>query len=74
MRLRVPDLLHNRGLTAYALATRSGGRISMSTAYYFARTGSFRCLKPDQLEALCDVLQVEPGDLFERARKRAKKS
>ena len=70
MHLRVPQLLRDRGFTAYTLATRSGGRISMSTAYYFARTGSFRCLKPNQLEALCEVLEVEPGDLFERRRKK----
>jgi DNA-binding Xre family transcriptional regulator len=70
MRLRVPQLLRDRGITAYILATRSAGRISMSTAYYFARTGTFRCLKPDQLEALCDVLKVEPGELFERGRKK----
>lgn len=70
MRFRVPQLLRERGLTAYVLATRSGGRISMSTAYYFARTGTFRCLKPDQLDALCEILGVEPGELFEHGRRR----
>lgn len=70
MRFRVPQLLRDRGITAYVLATRSGGRISMSTAYFFARTGTFRCLKPEHLDALCEVLEVEPGELFERGRKR----
>lgn len=70
MRLRVPELLQKRRLTAYALATRSRGRISMTMAYAYARTGAFRCLSPEQLEALCEVLEVEPGDLFERRPRR----
>ena len=66
MRLRVPELLKKRGLTAYSLATRSGGRISMTMAYAYSRKGAFRCLSPEQLEALCEVLDVEPGELFVR--------
>ena len=30
-----------------------------------ARSGTFACVKPDQLDALCEVLDVEPGELFE---------
>ena len=33
MRLRLPELLEQRGLSAYALAKQSKQRISMSTAY-----------------------------------------
>jgi DNA-binding Xre family transcriptional regulator len=65
VRLRVPELLRVRALTAYRLATDSGGRISMSMAYRLSRTGAFRCLSPEQLDALCELLDVEPGDLFE---------
>jgi DNA-binding Xre family transcriptional regulator len=73
MRLRVPELLQARGLTAYYLATRSEGRISITAAYRYARTGAFRCLSPEQLAALCEVLDVEPGELFERERKPPKR-
>lgn len=66
MRLRVPELLRARGSTAYRLAADSGGRLSLSIAYRLAKTGAFRCLRPEQLEALCEVLEVEPGELFER--------
>jgi DNA-binding Xre family transcriptional regulator len=72
MRLRVPELLRARGFTAYRLAVDSGGRISLSMAYRLGRTGAFRCLSPEQLDALCEVLQVEPDELFERGRKRRK--
>lgn len=67
MRLRVPILLERKGLTAYQLAKRSRGRISLSAAYRFARPGgAFRCLSPETLDALCEVLDCEPGSLFER--------
>jgi len=71
MRLRLPELLKARQMTAYALAQASQGRISMSLAYRMQREGgAFKCLSPDTLDALCEVLQVEPGDLFERTKVR----
>jgi|JI7StandDraft_1071085.scaffolds.fasta_scaffold310831_1 DNA-binding Xre family transcriptional regulator len=67
MRLRLPELLRARGLTAYALAARSGGRISESTAYRLIEMeGRLQTFGADILAALCDVLEVEPGELFER--------
>lgn len=57
-------------MTAYQLAIASEDRISMSMAYRLGRTGAFRCLSPEQLDALCDVLRVEPGELFDRGRKK----
>ena len=67
MRLRLPELLKAREMTAYALARASRGRISMSLAYRMQRErGAFKCLSPDAIEALCEVLGVEPGELFER--------
>ena len=67
MRLRLPELLKTNGLTAYALAKHSDGRISMSLAYRLAkRQGVFGSVQPQTLAALCDVLKVEPGELFER--------
>ncbi len=67
MRLRLPELIEAAGLTPYALAKRSGGRISLSTAYRLCRMrGSLESFEARALDALCDVLGVEPGDLFER--------
>lgn len=67
MRLRFPELLDERELTPYALTKASDGRISMSLAYRLYRDrGRFKCLTPAMLDALCRVLEVEPGELFER--------
>lgn len=64
LRLRFPELLEERGLTPYALAARSDGRISMSVAHRLAR-GITR-FDVSTLEALIDVLGVEVGELFTR--------
>lgn len=67
MRLRIPELLTERGLTPYAVARDSEGRISLSTIYRLKdRRGQLDTFAADMLEALCDVLRVKPGDLFER--------
>ena len=67
MRLRLPELLDQRGLSAYALSKASNGRISMSTAYRLAKMrGKVQTFDAGLLEALCDVLKCEPGDLLER--------
>lgn len=74
MRLRLPELMEERGLSAYALSKASDGRISMSTAYRLAeKEGRVQNFKADMLEALCDVLECEPGDLLEREKKRKAK-
>lgn len=70
VRIRVPELLKKRKLTAYGLAQASGGRISMSAAYRLTRAkGRVQFFDADLLEALCDVLHVEPGELLEREHK-----
>ena len=76
VRLRLPELLKQHGLTAYAVSRRSGGRISMSTAYRLVRLdGRVQSFDADMLEALCDVLNVTPGELLERdPRKRQKRT
>lgn len=67
IRLRVGDLLEERGMTAYQLAKQSGGRISLSAAYRLAEdnAGTF---PPSwaMLEILCQVLTVDICDLFHR--------
>jgi DNA-binding Xre family transcriptional regulator len=70
LRLRLPELLAEHGVTAYMLAQRSKGRISPSTLYRLVRSrGRVRYLDADLLEALCDVLDVTAGDLLERQSK-----
>ena len=67
MRLRLPELLDAREMTPYALAKASRGRISMSTAYRLVDLkGHLDSFDAEMLEALCDVLGVEPGDLLPR--------
>lgn len=71
VRLRLPELLTKKGVTPYHLAKQSGGRISMSAAYRYARLkGRVASFNAEVLEALCDVLDVEPGELLEREGKR----
>jgi DNA-binding Xre family transcriptional regulator len=69
MKLRLPELLADRGMTRYAFAKAVGPRISPSTAYRLAR-GEWKCVSGDVMDALCDALDVEPGDLFERTKPR----
>lgn len=69
LRLRLPELLDVRQMTPYALAKASKGRISLSTAYRIVRArGRVALFNAELLDALCDVLRVEPNELFERKR------
>lgn len=77
VRLRIPEILEERGLTACHLAKNSGGRISLSAAYRYVRLrGRVKSFDGDLLATMCDVVGVEPGQLLERdgagKRKRAK--
>ncbi|MGH7511521.1 MAG: helix-turn-helix domain-containing protein [Gemmatimonadales bacterium] len=73
MRLLVQDLMEKRGLTAYTLQKAASGRISRSTAYRLAR-GEKASLRPNEISALCEVLEVDPNALFGWTRKRARSS
>jgi hypothetical protein len=68
MRLRIPELLRDHKLTPYALAKRSDGRISMSTAYRLKEAeGRLETYSAELLEALCDVFGIKSLDeLLER--------
>jgi DNA-binding Xre family transcriptional regulator len=71
VRLRLNALLEEHQLTPYALAKRSGGRISSSTIHRLARQeGRVKLFDADLLDALCDVLGVEPSELLEREKRR----
>lgn len=67
MRLRLPEILKEHNVTAYEVAQRSGGRINQSALYRLVRQeGRVELFSAALLEALCDVLGVEPAALFER--------
>jgi DNA-binding Xre family transcriptional regulator len=79
VRVRIPELLavdasgrtRERKITPYALAKQSTERISLSTAYRLEkRNGQLESFESTLLEALCDFLDVEPGELLERDKKR----
>ena len=71
LRLRFPELLDERGMTPYAFSKATEGRVSMSTAYRIVRMrGRLATFDATLLDAICDVLKVKPGQLFERERKR----
>jgi DNA-binding Xre family transcriptional regulator len=73
MRLRIRELLAARDMTAHALAKASGGRIPVTTAYRMvAADGRLSTLKATVLDALCGVLGVDPGALFEVQARRGK--
>ena len=75
MRVRINELLKRRGLTPYALAMASGGRLSLTMLYRLQRTqGRFTTIKADVLDALCDVLEVELGELLDRERPTRRKT
>jgi DNA-binding Xre family transcriptional regulator len=74
VRLRINELLRERGLTAYALAKRSEGRLGLRMAYRLTKQrGRFSTIRADVLEALCDALGVEPGELLERAPRKGRR-
>ena len=67
LRLRIPELLKDKGLTAYALAKRSDERISLSTAYRLKENrGQLETYGADMIEALLDIFDVDMEQLFER--------
>ena len=75
LRLRIPELLEAAGLTAWGLHKQSEGRISASTAYRLVQfRGELESFPRLTLEALCDVLHLEPGELFEREKAKRRKA
>lgn len=71
MRLRFPELFTETGVNPYRLAIDSDKRISLSTAYRLKRErGKLQTYKGDMLDAICDVMGLEPGQLWERETKR----
>lgn len=75
MRLRFPELLDERELTAYQLVQMSQGRITLSTAYRATRLrGRLKLIDAGFAEEVCAALGIGPDELFEldTARKKRK--
>ncbi len=68
MHIRLAELMDSHGITnAHELATRSGGRIPVTTAYrLLANGGRLDKRLSGLLEGLCEVFGVEPCELLER--------
>ena len=61
-------------MTPYAFAKVTGGEISDATAYRLVKLrGKLKTFDARLLEAMCDALDVEPGDLIERTGRRKRK-
>jgi DNA-binding Xre family transcriptional regulator len=72
VRLRLPELFKEKGLTAYEVARRSNGRLAEASIYRLVRRrGEVSMVSAKTIEALCDVLDVGPGDLIEVIRRAA---
>lgn len=68
MRIRYPELLKESGLTSYAIAKNSGGRVKPATIYRLKRgKGWLPTFDNDLLEVLCEAFGVDDfNDLLER--------
>jgi DNA-binding Xre family transcriptional regulator len=74
MRIRWPELLERKGLTPYAFSKLSEGRVSLSTVYRLNKSrGRLQRFDAELMSALCDVLDVRPGDLFEQEKAKRKR-
>ncbi len=67
LRPQFPEVLEERRLTPYAFAKLTGGEVSNATAYRLVKLrGKLKTFDARLLEAMCDALDVEPGELIEQ--------
>jgi putative transcriptional regulator len=59
--VRLDDLLHDRRMTLTVLAERIGITLANLS---ILKTGKARAIRFSTLEAICDVLGCQPGDLL----------
>lgn len=60
--IRIDDMLHERRMTLTELA----GRVGITLANLsILKTGKAKGVRFETLEAICDVLDCQPGDLIE---------
>ena len=70
IRLRLKELLRERGMTAYAFAKASKGRVSLSGAYRVVRLrGRLAMFDARLIEAMLEAFSIEPGELFTQGRR-----
>jgi putative transcriptional regulator len=62
--VKLDDMLHARRMTLTDLAERIGITLANLS---ILKTGKARAVRFSTLEAICDVLQCQPGDLLEYA-------
>ena len=62
--VKLDDMLHARRMTLTELADRIGITLANLS---ILKTGKARAVRFSTLEAICDVLQCQPGDLLEYA-------
>jgi len=62
--VKLDDVLHARRMTLTELADRIGITLANLS---ILKTGKARAVRFSTLEAICDVLQCQPGDLIEYA-------
>ena len=62
--VKLDDMLHARRMTLTELAERIGITLANLS---ILKTGKARAVRFSTLEAICEVLQCQPGDLLEYA-------
>jgi putative transcriptional regulator len=62
--VKLDDMLHARRMTLTELAERMGITLANLS---ILKTGKARAVRFSTLEAICEVLQCQPGDLLEYA-------
>jgi putative transcriptional regulator len=60
--VKLDDVLHDRRMTLTELAERVGMTLANLS---ILKTGKARAIRFSTLEAICDALQCQPGDLLE---------
>ena len=60
--VKLDDLLHDRRMTLTELADRIGLALANLS---ILKTGKARAIRFSTLEAICDALQCQPGELLE---------
>ncbi|MFL6762440.1 MAG: helix-turn-helix domain-containing protein [Sphingomicrobium sp.] len=60
--VKLDDLLHDRRMTLTELAERIGITLANLS---ILKTGKARAIRFSTLEAICEVLKCQPGDLLE---------
>ena len=60
--VKLDDLLHDRRMTLTELAVRVGMTLANLS---ILKTGKARAIRFSTLEAICEVLECQPGDVLE---------